>query len=188
MSTHPETIAKGVLIRFHARPADENPALVYVASLTTRDGRRSMRQALETIAGILSFQRASAREIDWAALRFQHTQAVRAALVEAGYKPATINRVLSGLRGTLRAAWQMGQMDAESFHRAVSVDNVRGETLPAGRDLSAGEIRALMASCSEDMRPAEFRDAALIAVLCLGLRRAEVVALNVGTYEPVVDH
>ena len=41
-----------------------------------------------------------------------------------------------------------------------------------------------MACCSEDMRPAGFRDAALIAVLCLGLRRAEVVALNVGTYEP----
>ena len=184
MNTHLETIAKGLLIRFHARPADENPALVYVASLTTADGRRSMRQALEKVAGILSFQRASAREIDWSALRFQHTQAIRTALVEMGYKPATINKALSALRGTLRAAWRMGQMDAESYHRAASVDNVRGETLPAGRDLSAGEIRALMACCSEDMRPAGFRDAALIAILCLGLRRAEVVALDVDNYEP----
>ena len=166
------------------RPADSNPALVYVASLTTRDGRRSMRQALEKIASILSGGRAGARAIDWATLRFQHTQAVRTALVESGYKPATINKALSALRGTLRAAWQMGQMDAESFHRAVSVDNVRGETLPAGRDLSEGEIRALMACCSEDMRPAGFRDAALIAVLCLGLRRAEVVALDVDNYDP----
>ena len=184
MSTNPETIAKGPLIRFHGRPADENPALVYVASLTTQDGRRAMRQALDTIARILSAEWASAREIDWAALRFQHTQAIRTALLEAGYKPATINKALSALRGTLRAAWQMGQMGAEDFHRAASVDNVRGETLPAGRDLSAGEIRALMACCSEDMRPAGFRDAALIAVLCLGLRRAEVVTLDVGTYDP----
>ena len=168
----------------HTRAADENPALVYVASLTTGDGRRTMRQALEKIAHILSGGGAGARDIDWAALRFQHTQAIRTALVEAGYKPATINKALSALRGTLRAAWQMGQMDAESYHRAVSVDNVRGETLPAGRDLSEGEIRALMACCSEDMRPAGFRDAGLIAVLCLGLRRAEVVSLDLDSYDP----
>ena len=184
MSTHPDTIPKGALMCLSTRPADENPALVYVASLTTVDGRRSMRQALEKIAGILSVEWASAREIDWSALRFQHTQAVRAALVEAGYKPATINKALSALRGTLRAAWKLGQIGAEDFHRAASVDNVRGETLPAGRDLSAGEIRALMACCSEDMRPAGFRDAALVAVLCLDLRRAEVVALDFGTYDP----
>ena len=50
---------------------------MYVASLTTGDGRRTMRQALEKIAHILSGDRAGARDIDWAALRFQHTQAIR---------------------------------------------------------------------------------------------------------------
>ena len=183
MNAHLETASKGLLISLY-RAADENPAFVYVASLTTADGRRSMRQALEKIAGILSFGRISARDMEWAALRFQHTQAIRTALVEAGYKPATINKALSALRGTLKAAWQMDQMDAESYHKAVSVENVRGSTLPAGRDLSTGEIRALMVSCSEDMRPAGFRDAALIAVLCLGPRRAEIVALDVDNYEP----
>jgi len=165
------------------RAGDKNPALVYIASLTTRDGRRAMHQALEKIARLISNGQARAREIDWAALRFEHTQAVRTLLIEIGYKPATINNALSALRGTLRAAWQMGQMPAEDYHRAVSIDNVKGTTLPAGRDLTEGEIRALIASCSEDPGPAGFRDAALIALLCLGLRRAEAVALNVGDFD-----
>ncbi|MEE8583762.1 MAG: tyrosine-type recombinase/integrase, partial [Acidobacteriota bacterium] len=160
------------------RPTAENPALVYVASLTTNGGRRSMRQALGEIAEIVSTGRATAHTLDWPSLRYQHTQAIRTALIEAGYKPATVNKALSALRGTLKAAWQMGQMDAESYHRASSVANVKGSSLPAGRDLSEGEIRALMACCSEDDSPAGFRDAALLAVLCLGLRRAEAVALD----------
>jgi len=167
-----------------SRRADQNPAFVYVASLTTRDGRRTIRQSVDKIARLISKGQASARDIDWAALRYQHTQLLRTLLVESGSKPATINKQLAALRGTLRAAWQMGLMTAEDYHRAVSIANVKGTSLPAGRDLSEGEIRALMATCSEDMRPAGFRDAALIALLCLGLRRAEVVALDIGDYDP----
>ncbi|MEE8587688.1 MAG: tyrosine-type recombinase/integrase [Acidobacteriota bacterium] len=170
------------LIAITRRPAAENPALVYVASLTTNGGRRSMRQALEKISEIVSTGRATAYTLDWASLRYQHTQAIRTALIESGYKPAT-NKALSALRGTLKAAWQMGQMDAESYHRASNVANVRGSSLPAGRDLSEGEIRALMGCCSEDDTPAGFRDAALLAVLCLGLRRAEAVALDCADYD-----
>ena len=99
------------------RAAAENPALVYIASLTTRDGRRTLLQSVEKIARLLSGGRVSAREIDWAALRFQHTQAIRTLLVETGYKSATINKSLAALRGTLRTAWKMGQMAAEDYHR-----------------------------------------------------------------------
>ncbi len=114
------------LIAITRRQAAENPALVYVASLTTACGRRSMRQVLEKIAAIVSAGLATARTLDWASLRYQHTQAIRTALIESGYKPATVNKALSALRGTLKAAWQMGQMDAESYHRAASVANVKG--------------------------------------------------------------
>lgn len=34
-------------------------------------------------------------------------------------------------------------MGAEDYHRAVDVEPIRGATMPAGRALSVGEMRAL---------------------------------------------
>ena len=56
--------------------------------------------------------------------------------------------------------------------------------MPRGRALTPGELRALFAVVAEDPRPAtRARDAALLAVLYGGgLRRAEVITVNVGDY------
>lgn len=166
------------------RPADQNPALVYLAQLNTESGRRTMRQALEAIAAIVSDGAADMENLPWHLLRFQHTAAIRAAL-QRRYKPATANKMLSALRGTLKAAWQLGQMTAEDYHRAAAVANVRGETLPRGRAATRGEIAALLDACAADPSPAGARDAALLAVLYgAGARRAEVAALDVDDYDP----
>lgn len=163
--------------------ADYNPAAVYLASLSP-GSRRAMREALDLVARLLTDGQADAFSLPWAALQFQHVQAVRAALAER-YKPATCNKVLSALRGVLRAAWQLGQMDAERYHLAASVPNVRGEVLPAGRAVSGGELSALMAACAQDPSPAGARDAAIIALLySCGLRRAELAALRLADYDP----
>ncbi|MGA2111770.1 MAG: tyrosine-type recombinase/integrase [Anaerolineales bacterium] len=56
---------------------------------------------------------------------------------------------------------------------------VSGETLPAGRALSSGEIAGLIDACADDLSPAGARDAAVIAVLyACGLRRSEVHGLD----------
>ena len=162
-------------------PADRNPALVYLAGLAP-GSRRTMRGALDTIAAILGAE--NARGIPWHDLRFQHTAAIRAELAER-YGHATVNKMLSALRGTLKAAWQLGQMPAEEYFRAAGVGNVRGETLPAGRALSSGELQALMAACANDPTPAGARDAAIVALLySCGLRRAELVTLDLDDHDP----
>jgi site-specific recombinase XerD len=142
-----------------------------------------MAQALNVCAGLLS-DNADALAFAWHTLRFQHVTAVRAKLTEV-YKPATVNKILAALRGVLRCAWQAGLMSAEDFHKAASVKSVKGETLPAGRELTQGELTALMSTCEQDTTNAGARDAAIIALMySCGLRREEVVTLDLADFEP----
>jgi site-specific recombinase XerD len=64
------------------------------------------------------------------------------------------------------------------------VPNVKGETLPAGRHITAGEIKALFNVCINDNSPSGYRDAAILGLLAgCGLRRAEVVVLDLADYD-----
>jgi site-specific recombinase XerD len=122
--------------------------------------------------------------LDWSALRYQHTAAVRSLLAEL-YAPATANKMLAALRGVLREAWRLGHMSAEECERACDLPAVRGTTLPRGRALSHGELRGLFEVCAADKTAAGLRDAAVLALLYgCGLRRSELVALDVDDYDP----
>lgn len=166
----------------------QNPALIYIASLDSPESRRTMRQALNVIVDIVApdlkntLDKEVAKEryqlISWAVIRFHHVQVIRASLVEK-YQPATVNKILSALRGVLQATFNVGLMSAEDYQRAIQIKSVRGTVIPAGRDIDSDEIRALVAVCQQDAPPAGVRDAAMIAVLyTCGLRRAELVNLD----------
>lgn len=174
---------KADLVARPVPPVEKHPAAVYLASLG-RGSRRTMRQALDVMAGLLTAGRSNAQMLDWSALRYQHTQALRAALAER-YAHASVNKMLAALRGVLRESWRLGLTDAETYHRAVDLKGVKGLALPRGRALSSGEIRALFTACAADSSPAGARDASLLALLYgAGLRRSEVVALDLGDYNP----
>lgn len=163
-------------------PLDQNAAAVYLASLAP-GSRRTMRDALNFIAAMLTNGDADALTLHWAALRFQHTAAIRSKLAEQ-YRAATANKMLSALRGVLKAAWRLGQMSADDYNRAADIESVSGETLVKGRALASGEIDALMTACLNDASASGARDAAIIALLRVGgLRRAEICALNVDDYD-----
>ena len=163
------------------QPLDQNPAAVYLSGLKP-SGRRTQQQGLNMIAEMLGYPDCFA--VPWAALRFQHTQAVKTKL-EARYSAATVNRFLCALRKTLKAAWRLGQIDQNDYLRAVDLESVRGETIPSGRNLASGEISALMGVCEEDPSPAGARDAAIIALAySCGLRRDELASLERENYDP----
>jgi site-specific recombinase XerD len=162
-------------------PSDRHPAHVYIARLGF-GSRRTMSEALNVIAKLVTSARADLETMPWSALRYQHTAAVRAALMEE-YKPSTANKMLAALRGVLKECWRLGYMTAEDHQRAADVPTIKSQTLPRGRALASGEIAALMGTCGRDASPAGIRDAALIAVLYgAGLRRSESVGLNLADY------
>jgi len=166
---------------------DQNPAAVYLAGLTFR-ARRVQRNALNRIAGILTNGALNdCLATPWAKVEYQHAQAIRSVLIEH-YKAASTNRMLSALREVLRHTWLLGQIPAEQYLRVAQVKNAGGETIPAGRELTTGEIAALMAGCEKDLGNAGVRDAAIIALgAVVGLRRDEMVNIDLADYDQHTD-
>ncbi len=153
-----------------------NPARLYMASLSK--GSQGMRRCLDKIVAILD----PSHTIDtypWWRLTYADGMAVRQALI-ARYQPATVNKILSTLRGVLKQSWALGLIDADAYQRAASVPNVRASKLPAGRALEMPEIVQLFTACTSDASPKGARDAALLTVFYgCGLRRGEVARIDV---------
>jgi site-specific recombinase XerD len=177
-----DAITQSELTLSEPLPLDQNAAAVYIASLPAETGRRTQAQALRVVAQAIG---TDLDRLNWGALRYQHTAAIRARIAQS-YSPASANKIFSALRQTLKQAWLLGQMTAEEYSRAIELELVTGETLPAGRELSTGEILAFMTTCQKDTNTnAGTRDAAIIALMyAAGLRRDEVVKLGVENYDP----
>jgi len=154
-------------------PAKKNPAAVYLASLAPT-GRRAMRGRLKVVADMFD---QSVESLPWHEIRYEHVQAIRAKLQETDQAPSTINAAIYAIRGTVKAAFNLGLMSADTYMRIKNVKPVKGSRLPPGRALSVTEIGELLDTCTGVIG---VRDAALIGLLYAGgLRRAEVVALDV---------
>jgi integrase len=143
-----------------------------------------MRRNLDLMASRLTGGRCDADTLDWAALRYPHAAALRALLSEE-FAPSTVNQMLCALRRVLEEAKKLKLMSAAEYAEAVAVKNVRQRKELRGRALSPAEVRALLAHCRADPMIADRRDGALLAILLgAGLRRSEVVGLDLADFDP----
>ena len=106
-----------------------------------------------------------------------------AARLREQYAPATVNLVLSAVRGVVRAAFADGAISAADYLRLKMVKGVEAHRQPSGRSLDAGEAAALFRACTAERTPSGTRDAAAFALMYgAGLRRAEAAALDLADY------
>jgi integrase/recombinase XerD len=158
-------------------PVTLHPAAVYLSSLS-EGSRRSMLSSLNAIAHLLTEEECDAFSLDWSKLRYHHTAAVRTALKQR-LAPTTTNKMLVALRQVLTVAYRLDLIDAQDYHKAVDIPNVKGTGKLRGRALTIDEIKSLIRCCHEQGDAIAIRDAAVIAILrCGGIRRQEIVQLN----------
>ncbi|MGA2611852.1 MAG: tyrosine-type recombinase/integrase [Spirochaetia bacterium] len=151
-----------------------NPALIYLADLAKK-GRFAIRGSLDAVAQRLGYM--DAKTVPWHEMKAEHVAALRSWL-SGTFEPATANRHLSALKGTLRVAWQLGQIRGGTFARILSVKAVRKSSGPLGRSLSQHDICALVDTCVDGTFKGRRDLAAVALAYCGGLRRSEIAALD----------
>ncbi len=175
---HPQEVA--LVPAAEHGPLDRHPAAVYIASLSP-GSRRTMRGALRNIALILTGT-ADELRMPWHLVDYAHATIVRTKLAER-LSPATSNRMLAALRGTIKAAFKLGLITADHYTRVSMIEPVRGSRLPKGRSLSAGELRSLFEVC-DPLTASGARNAGLLGLLYGGgLRRTEIVTLDLADFD-----
>lgn len=175
-----------------------NPALVYIVSLPSEKSRRTQYHSLKSIVAAVTGvpvvdipghydkpqEENPVYDFQWHELRYQDTTAIRSKLAET-YSYSSANRILSALRRVLKECWRLGYIDNETMARACDIANIKGETVPAGRDVKSGEMSALADACYRDKNEVlGVRDMAILAVLYVcGMRRNELAALELADYK-----
>lgn len=161
---------------------EKNPAISYLMSLQAESSRLSMGSFLNNMARMMGFE--SLRNCPWGMLRRHHVQAILTMLSDAAKAPATINNYLAAIKGVALEAWTLKLIDTDSYQHIKQVKSVRGSRLPKGRALDPAEVRQLFFTCESDTSAIGVRDCAILSILVgCGLRRAEVVALNLSDYD-----
>lgn len=184
---HAPRVAEGIVVGAKRGARDRvippgAPAHAYIESLA-ESARPSMRSGLDVVANMLDRSK-DCYTFPWGLLNAQMVAAVVPRLKER-YAARSVNRMISAVRGVLRACWESGTITPDQQARLYSrLETISTAALPpAGRTLEIEEVQQLMDTAigRDDLRG--LRDAALLTVLYAGgARRAEACGLDVAHY------
>ena len=163
----------------------QNPAAVYLDRLHP-SGRRSMRRELDCAVAIFTDEAVTdAMAFDWSQISRRQVERLRSVMVDRDAAASTVNHTLSGVRSTVRIAWELGLVDDKTRIAVEDEPNEKPQQRRrAGRYVKRGEVRRLFAAPGSD--PIGARDVAMLALLYgAGLQRSEAVALQLADYDQV---
>lgn len=171
---------------------DNNPITQYLNHLRP-SGRFTQRQCINIAAKLLGVpvkydengQEITYQSFKWSDVRHQDVVTLRDKWAES-HKPASVNAVLSAVRGVVKTAYKMGLISDAVY---LEVDHFKGmkiDTPKAGKRLSMYELESVFHVCEIDLTPAGIRDNALIELTYMtGMRRAEIVAIDLKDYNEI---
>ena len=166
----------------HTGKARELPSSYYLATLGA-GSQRATQSALSTLASLASKGMATPMSCPWWLWTPTLSAQIRAQLLKR-YKPATINRHLTALRGVLKASWHLGLMTEKAYRQATAFSNEDVLLRPIGNQpLQNATLTKLFKTCTNGTARAS-RDAAILALLYgCGLRRQELTALDLKHFD-----
>lgn len=165
------------------RSKRQNPALLYMMTLGTKQSRDKVGQLLNHLARIFGY--ADWLSTPWEKIRQPELLALKTKWEIEKKSPATINLALSVLKGVARQAWMANLMTDHDFTVIRAIKGARGTRATKGRALTPVESSRLIVGCEMKSDAKGVRDAAIIALgIGCGLRRAEIASLRTSSLNP----
>lgn len=159
----------------------KNPALAYLSRLGSSRSVITISNCLKHIAVILGAS--DIETADWAKLKRNHWTEIKRTLTEKGCSGATQNLYLTAFKTVAKEAWTLDLIPQSSYLKIQALTSVKYERLPKGRSLSGKEAGGLLAACDDGTNQGK-RDKAMFALMLgCGLRRAEVVQLEMKDWD-----
>lgn len=154
-------------------------ATAYLHRFDNATTRRTMAGALDVVASVMHTSRDA---IQWHTINAATLDMVRSAIIGT-HAPSTVNKCMVAMRGCLRLVWLAGMVSHDVYARSLDATKAVKRRTSRGRIVASDEYNTITHQCTDDT-PAGVRDVAILHMMRGGgLRRHEVAAMTIDTYE-----